>query len=95
MTEQLLQMRLAVISAYNAVKQTAGDHDVTAIGKCFMTYQFSPLHPKQSEYEKEIWNILCGVYDDFVPLYQDGVIYGGWTYRGGKLESGNIMWKSL
>lgn len=95
MTEQLLQMRLAVISAYNAVNQTAGDHDVTAIGKCFMAYQFSPLHPKPSEYEKEIWNILCGVYDDFVPLYQDGVIYGGWTYRGGKLESGNIMWKSL
>ena len=59
-----------------------------------MAYQFSPLHPKQSEYEKEIWNILCGVYDDFVPLYQDGVINGGWTYSGGKLESGNIMWKS-
>lgn len=95
MTGQLLQMRFAVISAYNAVKQTAADHYVTAIGKCFMAYKFSPLHPKQSEYEKEIWNILYGVYDDFVPLYQDGVINGGWTYSGGKLESGNIMWKSL
>ena len=81
LSEQLLQMRLAVISAYNAVKQTTADHDVTAIGKCFMAYQFSPLHPKQSKYEKEIWNILSGAYDDFVPFYQDGVISSGWQYN--------------
>ena len=91
MTEQLLQMRLAVISAYNAVKQTTADHDVTAIGKCFMAYQFSPLHPKQSKYEKEIWNILSGAYDDFVPFYQDGVISSGWQYSGGEPESENNM----
>ena len=91
MTEQLLQMRLDVISAYNAVKQTTADHDVTAIGKCFMAYQFSPLHPKQSKYEKEIWNILSGAYDDFVPFYQDGVISSGWQYSGGEPESENNM----
>ena len=91
LSEQLLQTRLAVISAYNAVKQTTADHDVTAIGKCFMAYQFSPLHPKQSKYEKEIWNILSGAYDDFVPFYQDGVISSGWQYSGGEPESENNM----
>ena len=91
LSEQLLQMRLAVISAYNAVKQTTADHDVTAIGKCFMAYQFSPLHPKQSKYDKEIWNILSGAYDDFVPFYQDGVISSGWQYSGGEPESENNM----
>ena len=91
MAEQLLQMRLAVISAYNAVKQTAADREITAIGKCFMAYQFSHLHPKQSKYEKEIWNILCGAYDDFVPFYEDGVISDGWQYSGGEPDSENQM----
>ena len=91
MTEQLLQMRRTVISTYNAVKQVAADHDITAIGKCFMAYQFSPLHPNQSKREKGIWNILCGAYDEFVPLYQDGIILGGWEYSGGGPESENQM----
>ena len=91
LTEQLLQMRLAVISAYNAVKQTACDHDVTAIGKCFMAYQFSPIHPNQSKKEKEIWNILCGAYDNFVPLYQDGVMGSGWRCDGSGPDSENYM----
>ncbi len=91
LTEQLLQMRLAVISAYNALRQTESHYDITAIGKCFMAYQFSPIHPNQSKKEKEIWNILCGAYDDFVPLYQDGVMSGGWRYNGSELDSENYM----
>jgi len=33
LTEQLLRMRLAVISAYNALRQTESHYDITAIGK--------------------------------------------------------------
>ena len=91
MTDQLLQMRRTVISTYNAVKQVSADYDITAMGKCFMAYLFSPLHPDQSKREKGIWNILCGAYDDFVPFYQDGVISSGWQYSGGEPESENNM----
>ena len=91
MTDQLLQMRRTVISTYNAVKQVSADYDITAMGKCFMTYQFSPLHPDQSKREKGIWKIMCGAYDDFVPFYQDGVISSGWQYSGGEPESENNM----
>lgn len=39
LSDQLLQMRLAVISAYNAVRQTAANHGVETVGKCFLAYQ--------------------------------------------------------
>ena len=91
MTEQLLQMRLAVISAYNALRQTESHYEITAIGKCFMAYQFSPIHPNQSKKEKVIWNLLCGEYGKFVPFYEDGVMDGGWRCDGSGPASENYM----
>ena len=52
MTEQLLQMRFAVISAYNAVKQTAGDHDVTAIGSASWHISFLLYIPNNQNTKK-------------------------------------------
>lgn len=91
LTEQLLKMRLAVITAYHAVRQAVPDHDIEAVGKCFLAYRYSPLHPNQSRLGKTIWEILGGTITDFVPLYEDGVISCGWRYSGGEPESENQM----
>ena len=91
LTEQLLRMRLAVISAYNALRQTESHYEITAIGKCFMAYQFSPIHPNQSKKEKVIWNLLCGAYGKFVPFYEDGVMGSGWRCDGSGPVSENYM----
>lgn len=91
LTEQLLKMRLDVISTYNAVRQVAPEHDMEAVGKCFLAYRYSPLHPNQSRLGKTIWEILGGTITAFVPLYEDGVISCGWRYGGGEPETENQM----
>lgn len=91
LSDQLLQMRLAVISAYNAVRQTAANHGVETVGKCFLAYQYSTIHPDQSDRRRKVWDILCGAVDDFMPYYSDGVINCGWRYSGGEPESENHM----
>ena len=61
MTEPLLQMRFAVISAYNAVKQTAGDHDVIAIGSASWHISFL-LYIPNSQNTKKRFGTSCVAY---------------------------------
>ena len=42
-------------------------------GKVFLSYKYSEIHPVQSIRAKKMWNVLNGSYDEFMPLYKDGV----------------------
>lgn len=88
---QLLKMRNETIKAYNAIKASGIIHDIEAVGKCFMGYCYSPIHPVQTTRAKRIWDIMNGSLDDFVSLYFDGIVPCGWRYSGGKPESENMF----
>ena len=42
-------------------------------GKVFMNYKYSEIHPVQTNRARKMWNVLNGSYDEFIPLYKDGV----------------------
>ena len=49
--------------------------DTEAIGKCFLGYNYSSIHPVQTIRAKKMWNILNGCLATFEPLYDDGVTH--------------------
>ncbi len=91
MREQLKIMRLETIKAYSAVIETGISGKIEAVGKCFMGYVYSRIHPIQTVRAKKIWEVLSGALDEYDPLYEDGVISNGWHYQGGKPETENVM----
>lgn len=91
MREQLKRMRIETIKAYTAVIEADVSGKIEAVGKCFMGYGYSKIHPIQTIRAKNIWAVLSGVLDNYVPLYEDGVITDGWHYKGGEPESENMM----
>ncbi len=49
--------------------------DTEAIGKCFLGYNYSRIHPVQTVRAKKMWDILNGCLATFEPLYDDGVTH--------------------
>ena len=47
---------------------------IEVVGKCFMGYEYSNIHPVQSMRAKKMWAVLNGSLDDYIFLYhEDGV----------------------
>ncbi len=67
----LIEMRKKTIAAYKSIK-ALGYENINATGKCFLSYEYSNLHPIQTDRAKQIWSILNGTIDDYMPLYSDG-----------------------
>ena len=91
--QQLLQMRRETIKiAQNIISSGIMDDDIQVVGKCFLGYRYSKHHPVQTMRAKKIWAILNGTIDNYVRLYDDGVIWGGYVYDSRmKQESENQM----
>lgn len=84
-------MRLETIKAYSAVIGTDISGKIEAVGKCFMGYGYSRIHPIQTVRAKKMWEVLSGALDGYDPLYEDGVMSNGWHYQGGEPETENMM----
>ena len=74
MKEQLKEMRKRAIDLYNKVYKPDMNGHIDVIGKCFMGYEYSKIHPVQSMRAKKMWAVLNGSLDDYIFLYhEDGV----------------------
>ena len=74
MIVQLLKMRNRTIAMCEAVVGSdRTQNDIIAIGKCFLGYEYSKIHPIQTIRAKRMWMVLNGTYDSYMPLYDDGV----------------------
>lgn len=71
MKEQLIEMRKRVIDLYNKVYNPKMIGRIEVVGKCFMGYEYSKIHPIQSMRAKKMWAILNGSLDDYIFLYHD------------------------
>ena len=92
MKQQLIRMRHETIKAAHGVMNADVTGEIQAIGKCFLGYRYSKLHPVQTMQAKKIWAILNGSIDDYVQFYSDGVLMGGYVYDSRKeQESENQM----
>lgn len=69
---QATEMRKRVIDLHSASIYCGIESDMETIGKCFLGYKYSSIHPVQTMRAKKIWNILNGSYDEFMPLYYNG-----------------------
>ena len=69
---QATEMRKRAIDMHNASINCGKECDIETIGKCFLGYKYSSIHPVQTMRAKKIWNILNGSYDEFMPLYYNG-----------------------
>ena len=72
LVEAQCEMRERLFRLSESVKET-GLENLEFQGKVFMSYKHSEIHPVQSVRAKKIWNVLNGSYDEFIPLYKDGV----------------------
>lgn len=89
---QLIAMRGHTISALNTAINSGLPGNIEAVGKCFLGYDYSPIHPIQTMRAKKIWAVLNGTLDEYVSLYWDGVITNGYRCRKGEEpDSENMM----
>ena len=72
LVEAQCEMRERLFRLSESVKET-GLENLEFQGKVFMSYKYSEIHPIQSIRAMKIWNILNGSYDNYIPLYKDGV----------------------
>lgn len=70
--QQMIEMRRRTIALYESVAEAELPGTLEVEGKCFLGYDYPPLHPIQDERAKKMWNILNGTIDDYIPLYCDG-----------------------
>lgn len=70
--QQMIEMRRRTITLYESVAKAELPGTLEVEGKCFLGYDYPPLHPIQDERAKKMWNILNGTIDDYIPLYCDG-----------------------
>lgn len=80
MKQQLIKLRLETIKVGENFKTACFKRDFEVIGKCFLGYRYSKIHPIQTMRAKKIWAILNGSLDNYLNLYGDGVICGGFDY---------------
>lgn len=74
MTEQLLEMRKQTIQMRDAILNiNIEGNEIEAVGKCFLGYEYPKNHPIQTYRAKAIWCVLNGTWDDYIPLYSEGV----------------------
>ena len=74
MKQQLIEMRKRAIDLYYSISKLDKNGRIDVIGKCFMGYQYSKIHPVQSIRAKKMWAVLNGSLDDYIFLYcEDGV----------------------
>lgn len=71
MKQQLIEMRKHAIDLYNNVYKSEMIGHIEVVGKCFMGYEYSKIHPIQSMRAKKMWAILNGSLDDYIFLYHD------------------------
>lgn len=72
--KQLIKMRHESIKAMKAIESAGIVGDIQCIRKCFLGYRYPKLHPVQTERAKKVWDILNGTIDNYVKLYDDGVM---------------------
>ena len=75
------EMRERLSRLSESVNET-GLENLEFQGKVFLSYKYSEIHPVQSIRARKMWNVLNGSYDDFMPLYKDGV--NGIYFKGQK-----------
>ena len=74
MKQQMVEMRKRVIDLYNNVYKSDMVGHIEVVGKCFMGYEYSKIHPVQTMRAKKMWAVLNGSLDDYIFLYhEDGV----------------------
>ena len=72
LVEAQCEMRERLFRLSESVKET-GLENLEFQGKVFMNYKYSEIHPVQTIRARKMWNVLNGSYDEFIPLYKDGV----------------------
>lgn len=71
-------MRKETIKAVQSVMNAGVTGEIQGVGKCYLGYRYSELHPVQTTRAKKVWAILNGTIDDYVHCYEDGVLEGGY-----------------
>lgn len=91
--DALVSIRKKAIKIYNGVKLADADDSFAVIGKCFLGYQYSSIHPVQSIRAKKMWAVLNNSLDDYNFHYEDGVTgISGWKYpEGDNFDTENYM----
>ena len=90
MKEQLKEMRKRAIDLYNKVYKPDMNGRIDVIGKCFMGYEYSKIHPVQSMRAKKMWAVLNASLDGYIFLYhEDGVCSLDISSDGSTIESEN------
>ena len=91
--DALVSIRKKAIKIYNGVKLADADDSFVVIGKCFLGYQYSSIHPVQSIRAKKMWAVLNNSLDDYNFHYEDGVTgISGWKYpEGDNFDTENYM----
>ena len=76
MKQQMIEMRKRTIALFESVDVFAANVELPGTieveGKCFFGYDYPSLHPIQNERAKQMWDILNGTIDDYIPLYSKG-----------------------
>ena len=96
MKVQLLKMRERTITLHNSAKNGLPEnHVLITTGKCFLGYEYSKIHPIQTNRAKKMWCVLNCTYDNYMPLYTDGVS-GEFTINGNELPDteNQLLWLS-
>ena len=90
MKQQLIEMRKRAIVLYNKVYQPDMIGRIEVIGKCFMGYEYSKIHPVQSMRAKKMWAVLNGSLDDYLLSYSDdGICRFCFSSEDAELKSEN------
>lgn len=92
----LLRMRERTIKMYDVIKDSNdGNCNLTAIGKCFLGYEYSILHPVQTIRARKMWEVLNNTIDSYMPLYDSGVGISMTLGKESQPDSSNqLLWLS-
>lgn len=93
---RLIEMREKVVNLYNSLNgMSSEDEDVSVTGKCFLGYRYPALHPVQTERSKQMWNVLNGSIDDYMPLYDEALGFSvSVSKRVGPASVNQMLWLS-
>ena len=71
--EQMIEVRKRTIALYESVCKANLPGIINVVGKCYMGYNYPKLHPIQDNRAHQMWDILNGCIDTYIPLYKDGL----------------------
>ena len=72
----LIKTRTQTINTYRALRKANCKGDIEVNGYCFLGYEYSAMHPIQTDRAKKVWDILSGVIDHYMPSYDNGISVG-------------------